>query len=244
MCDGPQGRRRDWRPSAGPGSGRLPASTPWKPSQGSSSSSATARPAWLPSRGPLRRSRRKKFRAARSRRTRIGSIPSHRYPQGSPRRGRIDAARAMLDRVTKLVDDWEKMPSEPSCVAPVEGDKNMLMRVEHVSNNLVLAELLGILAQERLELGDRDEALRLLRRDSVECLKDEPAGLRATYFGYLGGEMYKAGDPARPRPTPDPAGTRRRGRHARGEGEQPAAASRWCWPGQGTSMGPSRRSPP
>ncbi|WP_435009096.1 M56 family metallopeptidase [Tundrisphaera lichenicola] len=136
---------------------------------------------------------KEEFQDAEKDQDRINSLID--IPRALRAEGETDIARAMLDRMTKLVDDWENKPSEPSRVAPVEGDKNMLMRVEHVSNNLVLAELLGILAQERLELGDRDEALRLLRRTG-ECLKDEPAGLRATYLGYLAGETYKAGDPA------------------------------------------------
>ena len=109
--------------------------------------------------------------------------------------GETDTARAMLDRVTKLIDAHEKKPSDPTRVAPVEGDKNMVMRVEHFSSNLVLAEFLGLVAQERLKLGDRKESLRLLRR-TADYLEDEPAGLRAFYLGYLGSEMYKAGDPA------------------------------------------------
>lgn len=116
-------------------------------------------------------------------------------PRALRAEGEIAAARAMLDRVTKLIDARESKPSAPTRVAPVEGDRNVVMRVEHFSSNLVLAEALGLVAQERLKLGDREEALRLLRR-TADCLKDEPAGLRAFFFGYLGSEFYKAGDPA------------------------------------------------
>ncbi|WP_435021787.1 M56 family metallopeptidase [Tundrisphaera sp. TA3] len=109
--------------------------------------------------------------------------------------GEADVARGMLDRATRLIDSRVNKPSNPSRVAPIEGDRNFTIRVEHFSSNLVLAEFLGSIAQQRIKLGDREEALRLLRR-MADCLEGESAGLRAIYLGYLGSEMQKAGDPA------------------------------------------------
>ena len=109
--------------------------------------------------------------------------------------GDAEAARASLDRVTVIVEAIGKTPSDASKIAPIEEDKAGTMRVDQFGLGMVRAEGLAGIAEERLNLGDRAEALRLARL-AIEAIAPEPAGLRGLIYCYLAGTLHQAGDPA------------------------------------------------
>lgn len=102
--------------------------------------------------------------------------------------GETETARALLDRVTKRLDAQENPPPAPVAVDPNPG------QVGPFSDKAILASMRRDVARERLQLGDRDEALRLYRH-AIDLLKDESPRSQALSLSYICGDLQRAGDP-------------------------------------------------
>jgi beta-lactamase regulating signal transducer with metallopeptidase domain/tetratricopeptide (TPR) repeat protein len=107
--------------------------------------------------------------------------------------GDLSAARATLDRLAKLVEsikDFSRI--EPLVWLPGEEQPR---RGKHEIGAILRCGLLGLIAEERLALGDRDEACLLYER-AVEAIRPEKGVLKPMFLAGIGSGMYQAGDRA------------------------------------------------
>lgn len=106
------------------------------------------------------------------------------------RSGDMEAARALLDRVTAIVEAMSS-GGGGSRVGDAGGG---VMRVEENSAAMQKAELIAGLVEERLALGDREEAARLARAGAALAPADESMGpILLAAFGEM---LERAGDGA------------------------------------------------
>jgi beta-lactamase regulating signal transducer with metallopeptidase domain/tetratricopeptide (TPR) repeat protein len=103
----------------------------------------------------------------------------------------LPAARTTLDRLTELVDSLESTPIVEEIhkmgKAP-EGTKEEI-------TDAIRAELLWIIADERLALGDRDEARAIYRRAGAG-IRSQKGETKAIFLSAIGSGLHKAGDPS------------------------------------------------
>jgi len=95
--------------------------------------------------------------------------------------GDLAAARRSLERVTKLTEALKARASEPS--APEKGK----------SDPYSLCEMFTRIAEEQIELGDRDEARALARR-ALAAIQPYQGPHKLLALGYVAGRLFKSGD--------------------------------------------------
>ncbi len=95
--------------------------------------------------------------------------------------GDLAAARRSLERVTKLTDTFKFRTSGISTPEKVN------------DNSYSLCEMLARIAEERIELGDRDEA-RVLARRALAAIQPYQGPHKLLALGYVAGRLFKAGD--------------------------------------------------
>jgi tetratricopeptide (TPR) repeat protein len=104
------------------------------------------------------------------------------------RSGDAEGARGMIERVTAIVESMPAGPGE-SKVGDAGGG---VMRVERESASMAKAELIAGLVEERLALGDREEAARLARAGVALATADASMGpILLAAFGEM---LHRAGD--------------------------------------------------
>jgi beta-lactamase regulating signal transducer with metallopeptidase domain len=103
----------------------------------------------------------------------------------------LPAARATLDRLTELVDSLEATPIPEELYQFKEGDKPERNKEE--LGAVIRDELVLIVANERLALGDRDEALALYRRAATRSHLQN-GSFKPMVMAEVGRGLYKSGD--------------------------------------------------
>ena len=105
--------------------------------------------------------------------------------------GDLAAARKTLDRMVKLVDSLESRPFVDE-VVQVTGT-NEPIRKQLEINAVVRCELLLMIAEEHLALGDRDAALEVCRR-ALKVIETQQGMLKPVFLAYNAISVHKAGD--------------------------------------------------
>jgi beta-lactamase regulating signal transducer with metallopeptidase domain/tetratricopeptide (TPR) repeat protein len=104
--------------------------------------------------------------------------------------GDLVAARKTLDRMVKLVDSLESRPFVE--LVQVAGSKEP-QRKKHEANESIRCELLLMIADEQLVLGDRDLALATCQR-ALKAVQPQQGMLKPMILSYVAIYLQKAGD--------------------------------------------------
>ncbi len=107
--------------------------------------------------------------------------------------GDLAAARASLDRLTKLVESFARS-SQVQTSVPIAEARTARRQAEELSA-ADRGELIMLIAEERKALGDLDDVRRLCRR-ACTTLESEKGVLKSIYLSAIGSRLYKAGDVA------------------------------------------------
>ena len=100
------------------------------------------------------------------------------------------AARRTLDRLVKLVESLKDFPEWKSwCMTREPTSRD---REKHEMGAFLRCELLVVIADERLALGDRDVACVLYRRRSRPSLAE--GFLKPMFLAGIGSKLFQAGD--------------------------------------------------
>jgi len=121
----------------------------------------------------------------------VGSLPEVAKYQREA--GDLAAARATLDRMIKLVESLKDF-SRVEEIIQLTGTEQP-RRVQQEMGAIVRCELLVAIAEERMALGDRDEARTLYQR-AVEAIRPQRDLLNPMVLAGIGSRLYKAGDAA------------------------------------------------
>ena len=105
--------------------------------------------------------------------------------------GDLSAARTTLDRMVKLVDSLESRPYVEELVQ-VTGTKEPIRKKLEI-NAVVRCELLLMIAEEQLALGDRDAALATCQR-ALKVIETQQGMLKPMALAYIAINFHKAGD--------------------------------------------------
>ncbi len=104
--------------------------------------------------------------------------------------GDVAAARRTLDRMVKIVDLLVSRPfvelTQDDAAKEPQGKK-------HEANELIRCELLLMIADEQIALGDREVALATCRR-ALTAARSQQGMLKASTLAYVAIELQKAGD--------------------------------------------------
>jgi len=103
------------------------------------------------------------------------------------------AARASLDRLTKLVESLKDFSRVEELTHLTGTDQPR--RENHEMGAVVRCELLMVIAEERMALGDRDEARALYRR-AITAILPQKDVLKPMVLAGIGSKLHKAGDAA------------------------------------------------
>ena len=110
--------------------------------------------------------------------------------------GDFTAARVTLDRLIKLVESLKDVARVEELIQVTGTDEPR--REKHEVSAFLRCELLAMIAEERLALGDRDLARDLYRR-SIEAIGSQKDVLKPMALAILGSKLFQAGDAARGR---------------------------------------------
>jgi len=105
--------------------------------------------------------------------------------------GDVAAARVTLNRMIKLVESLKDF-SRVEDVIQVTGIEQP-RREQHETGAIVRCELLMVIAEERLALGDHDEARALYRR-AITAIQPQQDVLKPMALAEIGNGLHKAGD--------------------------------------------------
>jgi len=121
----------------------------------------------------------------------VGTLPEVAKYQREA--GDLAAARATLNRMIKLVESLKDF-SRVEKIIQLTGTEQP-RRVQREMGAIVRCELLMVIAEERIALGDRDEARTLYQR-AVEAIRPQNDLLNPMVLAGIGSRLYKAGDAA------------------------------------------------
>ena len=115
-------------------------------------------------------------------------LPKHQREAGDP-----IAARATLDRLTRLVRSLKNFSRVEELIQLTGAEKPR--RENHEMGAMVRCGLFILVAEERLALGDRDEA-RFLYQNAIEAIEPQKDVLKPMALAGIGSRLYKAGEAA------------------------------------------------
>jgi beta-lactamase regulating signal transducer with metallopeptidase domain/tetratricopeptide (TPR) repeat protein len=107
--------------------------------------------------------------------------------------GDAAAARLTLDRLVKLVDSLKGFSREEELIQITGTEKPR--KVKHEMGAMIRSELLAMIAEERLILGDRDQA-RVLYKRAIEVMKSQKDILNPIVLSMIGSKLFVVGDEA------------------------------------------------
>jgi len=107
--------------------------------------------------------------------------------------GDLPAARTTLDQITEMVDSLESTPIVEE-VYQLQKGKDPEGTKEEMSA-VIRDELLWLIADERLAVGDRDEARALYQR-AVAGIRSQKGAMKPIVLAAIGSRLHKTGDTA------------------------------------------------
>ncbi len=113
--------------------------------------------------------------------------------KGQREAGDPEAARKTLDRLVQLVESLKDFSKVEDLVRMSGTDQPR--REKHEVGAVIRSELLVLIADERLALGDR-EAARALYKRSIEAIGSQKGYLKPIFLAGIGSKLYQTGDSA------------------------------------------------